>query len=72
MPAALWAFAGAASYEDAVTRAIALGGDTDSIAAIAGALAGAAGHAIPLAWIGAIEPQAAAAARALGDALSRR
>lgn len=37
---ALWAVRHASSYEDAVWRAVALGRDADTVAAIAGALAG--------------------------------
>ncbi|MBY6059851.1 ADP-ribosylglycohydrolase family protein [Microbacterium esteraromaticum] len=51
---ALAAVAGASSLTDAVHRAIRGGGDTDTVAAIAGALAGAVwgGSAVPLAWQG--------------------
>lgn len=38
---ALWAVYGAASYEDAVWRAVSLGEDADTVAAVAGAFAGA-------------------------------
>jgi len=38
---AVWAVHGASSFEDAVVRAIDLGGDTDTVAAVAGGLAGA-------------------------------
>jgi ADP-ribosylglycohydrolase len=38
---ALWAVRGASSFEDAVWRAVALGRDADTVAAVAGALAGA-------------------------------
>lgn len=49
---ALAAVAGATSLKDAVERAIRGGGDTDTVAAIAGSLAGAVfgGSAVPLAW----------------------
>ena len=56
--AAIWAFASATdSFEEAVVRAIGLGGDTDTIAAMAGALAGALhGYsAIKTEWIEALE-----------------
>ena len=45
-------FAGASSYEETIKRAIALGNDTDTTAAIAGGLAGAYWglEAIPSAW----------------------
>ncbi len=50
--AALAAVAGATSLTDAVERAIRGGGDTDTVAAIAGSLAGAVfgGSAVPLEW----------------------
>ncbi len=49
---AVYAFASADGFEDAVRRAIRLGGDTDTIAAMAGAAAGARwGHgSIPAGW----------------------
>lgn len=40
LEAAIWSFLTTQSYEDAVLRAVNLGGDTDSIACIAGGLAG--------------------------------
>lgn len=50
--AALAAVAGATSLKDAVERAIRGGGDTDTVAAIAGSLAGAVfgGSALPVEW----------------------
>ena len=54
VPAALWAFvAHADSFHDAVVAAIELGGDTDTIASMAGALAGArlGASAIPEPWV---------------------
>lgn len=49
---ALAAIAGATSLSDALERAVRGGGDTDTVAAIAGSLAGAVhgGSAVPLAW----------------------
>jgi ADP-ribosyl-[dinitrogen reductase] hydrolase len=49
---AIWAFMGAASFPDAVIRAVNLGGDADTTGAITGALAGACWgvEAIPPAW----------------------
>lgn len=49
---ALAAIAGGSSLVDALERAVRGGGDTDTVAAIAGSLAGAVhgGSAIPLAW----------------------
>lgn len=38
---AVWAVRGAASFEDAVVRAVMLGRDTDTVAAVAGSIAGA-------------------------------
>jgi ADP-ribosyl-[dinitrogen reductase] hydrolase len=51
--AALFAVADSNTYEATVQRAIAIGGDTDTIAAIAGGLAGAmyGASAIPAEWI---------------------
>ena len=40
MEAALWCLAHTASYEDCVLKAVNLGDDTDTTAAIAGGLAG--------------------------------
>ena len=68
VPAALWAFAGAESFPEALLRAISLGGDTDSIGAIAGALAGACFgvEGVPPASIEALEaPARVAVAQAL-------
>jgi ADP-ribosyl-[dinitrogen reductase] hydrolase len=50
---ALWATREATGFADAVGRAIDLGGDTDTVAAITGGLAGAVHgiHAIPDRWI---------------------
>lgn len=50
--AALSAVAGATSLQDAVERAVRGGGDADTVAAIAGSLAGAVhgGSAVPLSW----------------------
>lgn len=51
--AALWAFGNTNSYEECVLTAVNLGGDTDTVAALAGALAGIKyGYdSIPLDWI---------------------
>jgi poly(ADP-ribose) glycohydrolase ARH3 len=57
VPAALWCAAVSADVEECVTRAVALGGDTDTIASMAAAVRGAAGgaSAIPSAWTGVLE-----------------
>ncbi len=57
VPAALWACAEGGTFEERLVRAISMGGDTDSVGAIAGAVAGAAlgAAAIPTAWLGALE-----------------
>jgi len=57
VPAALWAVVGSTSFTDAVIRAVGLGGDTDSIGAMAGAIAGGAYGAaeIPRGWLDALE-----------------
>ena len=51
--AAIWCFANTDSYEDCVLAAVNLGGDTDTTACVAGAIAGAAyGYgSIPKAWL---------------------
>lgn len=54
VPAALFAFlSSAGDFERAIECAVRLGGDTDTIAAMTGALAGAAGgcESIPARWI---------------------
>jgi ADP-ribosylglycohydrolase len=54
--AALWAVRSARNFEDAVTRAVALGEDADTVGAVAGQLAGAIwGHrSIPARWTAAV------------------
>ncbi|MFM8971216.1 MAG: ADP-ribosylglycohydrolase family protein [Actinomycetota bacterium] len=49
---AVWAVRGATSFEDAVVRAVSLGLDTDTVAAVAGGIAGARWgiQAIPSRW----------------------
>ncbi|MEM9071373.1 MAG: ADP-ribosylglycohydrolase family protein [Myxococcota bacterium] len=71
MPLALWA-ARAPTIEVAIQRAILCGGDTDSIGAMAGALAGAryGGASLPSAWIAALEGPAQRSAARLADTLS--
>ena len=53
LEAALWAVAGSGSFEQAVVLACNLGGDSDTIGAVAGALAGAkwGERAIPKRWL---------------------
>ncbi|MFJ2094097.1 ADP-ribosylglycohydrolase family protein [Streptomyces sp. NPDC087901] len=53
---ALWALRTTRSYEDALASAIDVGGDTDTVAAVTGALAGAVygSGAIPARWTGAL------------------
>ncbi len=53
VPAALWAVAVAEDLERAVELAVGLGGDADTLAAMAGAVSGAAGtrRAVPIAWV---------------------
>ncbi len=60
VPAALWAGIFADSFQDALWRAVSLGGDTDTIGAMTGAIAGARFGAcnIPSAWILALEKPA--------------
>lgn len=53
LEAALWCFLNSGSYEECVLKAVNLGGDTDTTAAVAGGLAGAfyGAEDIPEAWI---------------------
>ena len=57
VPAALWAAATGDGIEEAIVLALGLGGDTDTIAAMAGAVVGAAEgvDALPPAWLDAME-----------------
>ena len=57
VPTALWLAATATGFVDGVTRALELGGDIDTIAAMAGAVLGAADglDAIPSDWLAALE-----------------
>ncbi|MER6384854.1 ADP-ribosylglycohydrolase family protein [Streptomyces sp. NPDC001250] len=50
---AVWALRTTGSYEEAVRAAVDLGGDTDTVAAVTGALAGAVyeAEAVPLRWL---------------------
>lgn len=56
---ALWAFFASASFEGAICNALSLGGDTDTIACMAGAIAGGffGSGAIPSSWQNALEPE---------------
>lgn len=51
LEAALWCLLNGSSYKDTILKAINLGGDTDTIAAIAGGLAGLHYKRIPIAWV---------------------
>lgn len=53
LEAAIWCFLNTENYKDCVLKAVNLGEDTDTVAAIAGALAGAfyGAKAIPKEWI---------------------
>jgi ADP-ribosyl-[dinitrogen reductase] hydrolase len=57
LEAALWCLNGAATFEDTVVEAINLGGDTDTLGAVAGQLAGAICGAskIPTRWLAALQ-----------------
>ena len=57
VPAALWVAATSGDLVEAVTRTLELGGDVDTIAAMAGAVLGAAGglEAIPKEWMDLLE-----------------
>lgn len=60
LEAALWCFLNTSSYADCVLAAVNLGGDTDTTAAVAGALAGVyyGFEAIPPKWIGQLRGKA--------------
>ena len=57
VPTAIYAAAAHASFEEAVTFAVACGGDADTLGAMAGAIAGArhGAEAIPSRWLDALE-----------------
>jgi poly(ADP-ribose) glycohydrolase ARH3 len=75
VPAALWLAATADDFVSGITRALELGGDADTIAAMAGAVLGAAGGAgvIPHEWLERMEdgPRGRHYARDLADQLTR-
>ena len=60
LEAALWCFLNTSSYEDCVLKAVELGDDTDTTAAVAGALAGTyyGFEAIPPKWVGQLRGKA--------------
>ena len=60
LEAALWCFMNTRSYAECVLKAVELGGDTDTTAAVAGALAGVyyGFEAIPPKWIGQLRGKA--------------
>lgn len=60
LEAALWCFLNTRSYEDCVLKAVELGDDTDTTAAVAGALAGTyyGFEAIPPKWVGQLRGKA--------------
>lgn len=72
LPAALWCAATAGDIAEAITRALAVGGDTDTIASMAAAIRGAADGpgGIPASWLAAVEghDEMAALATRLADA----
>lgn len=57
LQAALWCFLNTSSFEEALTTAVNLGGDTDTVGAVCGALAGAhyGAAAIPQRWLGPLQ-----------------
>jgi ADP-ribosylglycohydrolase len=59
-------------FQEAITQAVACGGDTDTLAAIVGGIAGAEAAAFPAAWLNRLRdcPWTVAYLRQLGDALS--
>lgn len=72
VPLAVWAHCRNDAFVPALLDAVSSGGDTDSIGAMTGAIAGAShgASAIPRAWIDALEPPARRQARQLAAALS--
>lgn len=60
LDAALWCFLNTGSYRDCVLKAVELGGDTDTTAAVAGAIAGVyyGFEAIPPRWVGQLRGKA--------------
>jgi ADP-ribosyl-[dinitrogen reductase] hydrolase len=60
LEAALWCLEGATGFEAAVIEAVNLGGDTDTIGAVAGQLAGAifGASAIPTRWLAGLQSRA--------------
>ena len=60
LEAALWCFLNTGPYADCVPAAVNLGGDTDTTAAVAGALAGVyyRFEAIPPKWVGRLRGKA--------------
>ncbi len=72
LEAAFWAVDGAASFEEAVLRAVNLGDDADTVGAVTGQLAGALWglSAIPPAWVEGLHdgPRLRGLAEALFDA----
>lgn len=74
VPAALWCAAVGEGVGEAVALALGLGGDADTIAAMAGAVAGAADPAsLPSGWLGAMEdgPRGRGHAECLADRLAQ-
>lgn len=69
LQAALWAFQTGVDAEDVIVRAANLGGDTDTVAAIAGGLAGVYYVQIPERWVNAIEPSVRQHIEELADGL---
>lgn len=60
LEAAIWCFLNTGSYADCVLTAVNLGGDTDTTAAVAGAIAGVyyGFGAIPPKWVGRLRGKA--------------
>lgn len=70
VPLAIWAHCHHRSFEGALREAVSAGGDTDSIGAMTGALAGATYgvEGIPNTWVGALETAGRRRVRALAGA----
>jgi ADP-ribosyl-[dinitrogen reductase] hydrolase len=68
LEAAVWAFAGTASFEEAVLRAVNLGDDADTVGAVAGQIAGAVYGlgGVPERWTGRLHGQGTSSTSARG------
>lgn len=70
--AALWAFATGLDAEDVIVRAANLGGDADTVAAVAGGLAGAYYADVPERWLRVLDPSVKEQLEGLSGRLAAR